>query len=56
MLEADHDLLGSAETSVNIKTSELKAIKSLVRSSLSVLSYIEHFDVASTKLLDQLLT
>ena len=49
MLDADHVMLGSAETSVTIKASEFKAIESLIRSSLSVLSYIEHFDVASTK-------
>jgi len=48
-------MLGCAETSVTIKASEFKAIESLIRSSLSVLSYIEHFDVASTKLLQQLL-
>ena len=56
VLDADHDLLGPAEASVTIKVSEFKAIESLVRSSLSVLSYIEHFDVATTKLLQQLLT
>ena len=56
VLDADHDLLGPAEASVTIKASEFKAIESLVRSSLSVLSYIEHFDVATTKLLQQLLT
>ena len=56
VLDADHDLLGLAEASVTIKASEFKAIESLVRSSLSVLSYIEHFDVATTKILQQLLT
>lgn len=56
VLDADHVMLGSAETSVTIKASEFKAIESLIRSSLSVLSYIEHFDVASTKLLQQLLS
>ena len=56
MLDADHDLLGPAEASVTIRASEFKAIESLVRSSLSVLSYTEHFDIASTKLLQQLLT
>ena len=55
VLDADHVMLGSAETSVTIRASESKAIESLSRSSLSVLSYIEHFDVASTKLLQQLL-
>ena len=56
VLDVDHDLLGPAEASVTIKASEFKAIESLVRSSLSVLSYIEHFDVATTKILQQLLT
>ena len=56
VLDADHDLLSPAETSVSIKASAFKAIESLVRSSLSVLSYIEHFDVATAKLLQQLLT
>ena len=56
VLYADHVMLGSVETSVTIKASEFKAIESLIRSSLSVLSYIEHFDVASTKLLQQLLS
>ena len=56
VLDADHDLLGPAEASVTIKASEFKAIESLVRSSRSVLSYIEHFNVATTKFLQQLLT
>ena len=56
VLDVDHDLLGPAEASVTIKALEFKAIESLVRSSLSVLSYIEHFDVATIKLLQQLLT
>ena len=56
MLDDDHVMLGSAETSVTIKASEFKAIEFLIRGSLSVLSYIEHFDVASTKLLQQLLS
>ena len=51
VMDADHDLLASAETVIS---SEFKAIESLVRRSLSILSYIEHFDVASTKLLQQL--
>ena len=55
VLDADHDRLGPAEVSVTIKASEFKAIESLVRSSLSVLSYIEHFDVPTTKILEQLL-
>ena len=38
-----------------IGQSEFEAIEALVRSSLSVLSYIEHFDLASTKLLQQFL-
>ena len=38
---------------VSIKASEVKAIESVARNSFSVLSYIEHFDVASTKLLHQ---
>ena len=53
VLDADHDLLTSVETSVSLKASEFKVIESLVRSSLNVLSYIEHFDVASSKLLQQ---
>ena len=56
VLDADHDLLGPAEAPVTINTWEFKAIESLVRSSLSVLSYIEHFDTTTTKLLQQLLT
>ena len=56
VLDADHVILGSAETSVTIKASEFKVIESLIRSSLSVLSCIEHFDVVSTKLLQQLLS
>ena len=56
VLDADHDLLGPAQASVTLKVSESKAIESLVRSSLSVLSYVEHFDVSTTKILQQLLT
>ena len=56
VLDADHDLLGQAEASVTIKASEFKAIESLVRSSLSGLSYIKHFDVVTTKPLQLLLT
>lgn len=56
VLDANHVMFGSAETSVTIKASEFKAIESLIRSSLSVLSYIEHFDVASTTLLQRLLS
>lgn len=48
--DADYDLLASAETAMIVKASKFKAIES-ARSSLSVLSFIEHFDVASTKLL-----
>ena len=55
VLDVDHDLFVSGETTVVVKASEFKAIESLVRGSLSVLSYIEHFQVASTKLLQQLL-
>ena len=55
VLDADHDLLALAESVVSIKASEFKAIESLVRGSLSALSYLEHVDVASTKLLQQLL-
>ena len=53
MLDADHDLLASAERVVAIKASEFRAVESVVRGSRSVLSYIKHFDVASTKLLEQ---
>ena len=55
-LGADHVILGSAETSVTIRASEFKAIESIIRRSLCVLSYIEQFVVASTKLLQQLLS
>ena len=55
VLDADYDLLASAESVVSIKASEYRAVESLVRGSLSMLSYIEHFDMASTKLLQQLL-
>ena len=55
VLDADHDLFAPAETTFTVKASEFKAIQALVRRSLSVLSYIEHFDVTSTKLLQQLL-
>ena len=44
----DHDLLASVETMVTLKASEFKALESLVRSSLSALSYIENFYVASS--------
>ena len=55
VLDADHDLFASAESVVSIKASEFTALESIIRGSLSVLSYIEHFYVASTKLLRQLL-
>ena len=55
MLDADHELLASAESVFFFKASEFKAIESLVRGSLSALSNIDHFDVASTKLLQPLL-
>lgn len=51
VLNGDHDLLASTETVVSIKAAKFKAIETLARSPLSVLSYIEHFDVASTKFL-----
>ena len=55
VFDADHDLLAQVETTVTVKASEFKAVESLVTSSLGVLSYIEHFVVASTKLFQQLL-
>ena len=53
--DANHDLSAPAETTITVKACEFMAIESLVRSSLSVLCYLDHFDVASTKLLQQLL-
>ena len=57
VLDADYDLLASAESVISIQASEFKATESLVRGFLSVLSlsYNEHFDVASSMLLQLLL-
>ena len=53
VLNADNSLLAPTDTVVSIKAVEFKTIEFLAKSSLRMLSYIEHFGGASTKLLWQ---